>query len=277
MDGAAKICQFGSFLVSHWTHEDPWVVRLRSRVAANTGGGDPQATFKRVSFSDLTAESSISRHPFAEKLQVSTRPPESWWRLLGERRMKKSGLKCSVQKIKIMASDPVTSWQIDGETMQAVTDFIFLGLKITADSDCSHEMNRHLLLGRKAMTNLDSVLKSRDITLPTKVHLVKDMVFPVVMYGCENWTIKKTEHQRIDAFELWWWRRLLRVPWIARRSNQSILKETTQVFIGRTNVEAEAPILWPLDIESQLIGKDPGAGKDWGQKEKGVTEDEMVG
>ena len=191
--------------------------------------------------------------------------------------MKKSGLKCSVQKIKIMASDPVTSWQIDGETMQAVTDFIFLGLKITADSDCSHEMNRHLLLGRKAMTNLDSVLKSRDITLPTKVHLVKDMVFPVVMYGCENWTIKKTEHQRIDAFELWWWRRLLRVPWIARRSNQSILKETTQVFIGRTNVEAEAPILWPLDIESQLIGKDPGAGKDWGQKEKGVTEDEMVG
>ena len=124
-----------------------------------------------------------------------------------------------------MASCPITPWQIDGETMETVTDFIFLGLKITADGDCSYEIKRHLLLGRKAITNLDSILKSRDITLPTKVHLVKAMVFPVVMYGCESWTIKKAEHWRIDAFELCYWRRLLRVPWAARRSNQSILKE----------------------------------------------------
>ena len=125
----------------------------------------------------------------------------------------------------IMASSPIISWQLDGETMQTVTDFIFLGSKITEDDDCSHEIKRSLLLGRKAVTNLDSILKSRDITLLTKVHLVKAMVFPVVMYGCESWTIKKAKHQRIDAFELWCWRRLLRVPWTARRSNQSILKE----------------------------------------------------
>ena len=124
-----------------------------------------------------------------------------------------------------MASEPITSWQIDGETMETVRDFILGGSKITADGACSHEIKRWLLLGRKAMTNLDSILKSRDITLPTKVHLVKAMVFPVVMYGCESWTIKKAECQRIDAFEMWSWRRLLRVPWTARRSNQSILKE----------------------------------------------------
>ena len=124
-----------------------------------------------------------------------------------------------------MASCPITSWQIDGETMETVTDFIFLGFKITADGDCSQEIKRRLLLRRKAMTNLDSILKSRDITLPTKVHLVKAMVFPVVMYGCESWTIKEAEHWRIDAFALWCWRRLLRVPWTARRSNQSVLKE----------------------------------------------------
>ena len=124
-----------------------------------------------------------------------------------------------------MASSPNTSWQIDGETTEAVTDFIFLDSKITADGDCSHEIKRCFLLGRKAMTNLDSMLKSRNITLPTKVHLVKAMVFPVVVCGCESWTIKKAEHQRIDAFELWGWRRLLRVPWTARRSNQSILKK----------------------------------------------------
>ena len=127
--------------------------------------------------------------------------------------------------MKIMASGPITSWPIDGETMETVTDFILGGSKITTGGDCSHEIKRHLLLGRKAMTNLDSMLKSRDITLPTKVHLVKAMVFPVVMYGCESWIIKKDEHQRIDAFELWCWRRLLRVPWTARRSNQSILKD----------------------------------------------------
>ena len=134
------------------------------------------------------------------------------------------GLKLNIQKTKIMASVPITSWQIDGET---VADFIFGGSKITADDDGSHEIKRCFLLGRKAMTNLDSILKSRDITLPTKLRLVKAMVFPVVMYGCESWTIKKAEHQRIDAFELWCWRRLLRVPWTARRCNQSILKETS--------------------------------------------------
>ena len=137
----------------------------------------------------------------------------------------KVGLKLNIQKAKIMASDPITSWHIDGETMETVTDFIFLGSKITAYGDCSHETKRCLLLGRKVMTNLDSILKSRDITLPTKVHLVKAMVFQVVMYGCESWTIKKAEHRRIDAFELWCWRRLLRVLWTVRRSNQSILKE----------------------------------------------------
>ena len=134
----------------------------------------------------------------------------------------KVGLKLNIQNMKIMASGPITSWEIDGET---VADFIFLGSKITADGDCSHEVKRCSLLGRKVVTNLDSILKSRDITLPTKVCLVKATVFPVVMYGCESWTVKKTECRRIDAFELWCWRRLLRVPWTARRSNQSILKE----------------------------------------------------
>ena len=137
----------------------------------------------------------------------------------------KAGLKLNIQKTKIMASSPITSWQIDGETLETVSDFTFWGSKITADGDCSHEIKRRLLLGRKVMTNLDSILKSRDITLPTMVHLVKAMVFPVVMYGCESWTVKKAECQRIDAFELWCWRRLLKVPWTARRSNQSILKE----------------------------------------------------
>ena len=132
------------------------------------------------------------------------------------------GLKLSIQQTKIMASGPITSWEIDGET---VADFIFLGSKITADGDCSHEIKRRLLLGRKVMTNLDSIFKSRDIILPTKVPLVKAMVFPVVMYGCESWTVKKAEHRRIDVFELWCWRRLLRVPWTSRRSNQSLLKE----------------------------------------------------
>ena len=137
----------------------------------------------------------------------------------------KAGLKHNIQKTKIMTSGPITSWQIDGETMEAVTNFIFLSFKITADGDCSHEIKRHLLLGRKVMTNLDSILKSRDITLPTEVCLVKALVFPVVTYGCESWTIKIAECQRIDAFELRCWRRFLRVCWTARRSNQSILKE----------------------------------------------------
>ena len=137
----------------------------------------------------------------------------------------KVGLKLNIQKMKIMASGPITSWEIDGERVGTVSDFIFSGSKITADGDCSHEIKRCLHLGRKPMTHLDSILKSRDITLPTKVHLVKAMVFPMVMYGCENWTVKKAEHPRVDAFELWCQRRLLRVPWTARRLSQSILKE----------------------------------------------------
>ena len=139
----------------------------------------------------------------------------------------KVGLKLNIQKMKIMASGPITSREIDGETVETVSDFIFRGSKITADGDCSHEIKRCLLLGRKVMTNLDSVFKSRDITLPTKVCLVKAIVFPVFTYGCESWIVKKAERRRIDALELWCWRRLLRVPWTARRSNQSILKETS--------------------------------------------------
>jgi len=147
----------------------------------------------------------------------------------------KAGLKLNIQKTKIMASGPITSWQIDGKTMETVRDFIFLGSRITVDGDCSHEIKRYLFLGRKAVTNLDSILKSRDITLLTKVHLVKAVVFPVAMYGCESWTIKKAERQRIDALELWCWKRVLRVPWTAGRSNQSI-----RMFIGRTDAQALA-------------------------------------
>ena len=153
----------------------------------------------------------------------------------------KVGLKLTIQKTKIMASGPITSWQIYGETVETVADFIFLGSKITADGDCSHEIKRRLVLGRKLMT---SILKSRDITSPTKVHLVKAMVFPVVMYGCESWTVKKAEHQRTDAFELWCWRRFLRVPWTARRSTQSTLKEISPGIFGRNDAKAETPVLW---------------------------------
>ena len=153
----------------------------------------------------------------------------------------KADMKLSIQKTKIMASGSIISWEIDGETMETVTDFISGGSKITADGDCSHEIKRCLLLRRKAMTNLDSILRSRDITSPTKVCPVKAVVFPVVMYGCESWTIKKAEHQRIDAFELWCWKRLLRVPWTAKRS---------RLFIGRTDAKAEDPILWPPDGKS---------------------------
>ena len=163
--------------------------------------------------------------------------------------------------------------------MEIVTDFNLGGPKITAGSDCRCEIKRYLLLGRKAVTNLDNMLKSRDHTLSTKVHLVKAMVFPVVSYGCESWTIKKVEWQRIDAFELWCWRRLLRVPCSVRRSNQSILKEISPEysFIGRTVAEAETPILWPPDVKSWLIGKDSDARKDWRQENKETTEAEMVG
>ena len=140
---------------------------------------------------------------------------------------KKANLKLNIQQTKIIASSPITSWEIDGQTVETVSDFILGGSKITADGDCSHEIKRHLLFGRKAMTNLDSILKSRDITLPTKVHLVKAMIFPVVMYGCESWTVKKADHGRIDTFELWCWRSFWRVCWTARRSNQSILREVS--------------------------------------------------
>ena len=159
----------------------------------------------------------------------------------------KVGLKLNIQTTKIMASGLITLWQVDGET---VTDFIFLGSKITADGDCSHEIKRCLLLGRKVMTNLDSMLKSRDITLPTEVHLVKAMVFPVVMYECESWTIKKAERRRIDAFELWFWRRLLRDPWTARRSNQSILKEISPECSLEGLMLKPKPIFWPSDAKN---------------------------
>ena len=163
----------------------------------------------------------------------------------------KVGLKLNIQKTKIMASGPITSWQIDGEKMETVADFIFLGSNITADGDCSHEIKRCLLLGRKNMTNLDNIFKSRDITLPTKVCLVKSMVFPVVTYGCESWTVKKAERRRIDAFQLWCWRRLLRVPWTARRSNQSVLKETSPgCSLEGLMLNLKTPTLWPPDVKS---------------------------
>ena len=172
----------------------------------------------------------INNLRYADDNTLISESKEELKRLLMKEESEKAGLKLNIQKTKIMACGPITSWKIDGETMETVTDFLFLGSQITADGDCSHEIKRHLFLGRKAMTNLDSILKSRDIILPTKIHLVKAMVFPVVIYGCENWTIKKAEHQRINAFELWCWRRLLRVPWTARRSNQSILKEISPEY-----------------------------------------------
>ena len=166
----------------------------------------------------------------------------------------------------------------NGETVETVSDFILGGSKITTNGDCSHEIKRHLLLGRKVMTNIDSIFKSRDITLPTKVCLVKAMVFPVVMYGCESWTVKKAECQRIDAFELWCWRRLLRVPWTARRSNQSILKEISPgISLEGMMLKLKLQYFWPPHVKSWLIEKDPDAGRVWRQEEKGATEGEMAG
>ena len=177
-----------------------------------------------------------------------------------------------------MASGLITSWQIDGETVETVADFIFLGSKITADGDCSHEIKRCLFLGRKVMTNLDSILKSTDITLSTKVHLVKAMAFLVVMYGCQSWTIKKAERWRIDAFELWCWRRLLRVPWTARRSNQSILKEICPgCSLEGLMLKLKLQYLGHLIRRTDSFEKTLFAGKDWRQEEKGMTEDEVVG
>ena len=175
-----------------------------------------------------------------------------------------------------MASGPITSWQIDGETMETVTDFIVLGSKIIADGDCSDEIER-LLLGRKAMTNLESIFKSRDNTFPTKVHIVKAMVFPIVMYGCENWIIKKADHWRIDAFELWSWRRLLRALWTARRSNQSILKEISPEYsLEGLILKLKLQYFGHVMQRSDSFGKNADAGKDWRQKEKGAAENEIV-
>ena len=164
--------------------------------------------------------------------------------------MEKVCLKLNIQKTKIMASCPITSWEIDGETMETVSDFILGGSKITADGDCSHEIKRHLLLGRKVMTNLDSILKSRDITLATKVHLAKAIVFPIVMYGCESWTIKKAERRRIDAFELWCWRRLLRALDCKEIQPVHSKRDQPWVFFGRNDAKAETPVLWPPHAKS---------------------------
>ena len=165
----------------------------------------------------------------------------------------KISLTLNIQKTKIMAASPITSWQIEGGKVETVTDFIFFGSKITVDNDCSHGIRRCLLVARKVLTN--SIFKSRDMTFPTKVCIVKAMVCPVVRYVCKSWTITKAEHQRIDTFKLWYWRRLLRVPWTTRESNQSILKEII-IITGRTDAEAKALILWPPDVKSRLTGKD---------------------
>ena len=190
----------------------------------------------------------------------------------------KADLKLNIQKTKIMASGPITSWQIDGKTVETVRDFISWAPKITADGDCSHEIKIRLLLVRKVMTSLDSVLKSRDITLPTRVHLVKARIFPVVVYGCESWTIEKAECQRTDAFELWYWRRLLRVPWNARRSNQSILKEISPEYsleglMLKLKLQYFGHLMWRTDSFEKILMK----GKIERQEEKGKTKDEMAG
>ena len=203
--------------------------------------------------------------------KVKRNKKASWWKW--KRRMKKFGLKLNIQKTKIMASGPITSWEIDGETVETVSDFIFGGSKITADGDCSHEIKRRLLLGRKVTTNLDSILKSRDITMPTKVYLVKAMVFPVVVYGCESWTVKKAEHRRIDAFELWCWRRLLRVPWTARRSNQSILKEISpgcslEVMMLKLKLQYFGHLIRSVDSleKTLMLGGIGGRKRRWRQR-----------
>ena len=188
----------------------------------NAGLGEAQAGIK-------IARRNINNLRYADDTTLMAESEEELKSLLMKVKVESEnvGLKCNIQITKIKLSGPITSWEIDGETVERVSDFICLGSKITADGDCSHEIKRRLLLGKKVLTNLDSILKSRDITLLTKVYLVKATVFPVVMFGCESWTVKKAEYRRIDTFELWCWRRLLRVPWTARRCNQSILKETS--------------------------------------------------
>ena len=233
------------------------------------------STFKR-SFEEFVGEKLVSPTCF---YTILTNYGRKWTKEPLDKKVKgdseKVGLKLNIQKTKIMTSSSITSWQIDRETMETVRDFIFLGSKIAADGDCSHEIKRRLLLGRKAMTNLDSILKSREITLATNVHVVKAMVFPVVMYGCESWTVKKAEYQRIDSFELWYW--TLESP-LGCREIQPVNPKGSQfwVFIGRTDTEAETPVVWSPDVKNRFIWKDPVAGKDWRQEEKGMTEDEMV-
>ena len=247
----------------------PWLFNFYAEyIMRNPGLDEAQAGIK-------IAGRNISNLRYADDTTFMAESEEELKSLLMKVKEKseKVGLKLTIQKTTIIASGPTTSWEIDGETVEMVSNFIFWGSKITADGDCIHEIKRCFLPGKKVMTNLDSILKSRDITSSTKVHLVKAMVFPVVMYGCESWTIKKAEHRRIDDFQLWCWRRLLRVSWTVRRSNQSILKEISpgSSLEGLIDAEAETPILWQPDAKNWLIWKDPGAGKDWGQEEKGTT------
>ena len=202
----------------------------------------------------------------------------------GERGEWKGWLKNQLHKTKVMASSPITSWEINGETVETMEGFIFLGSKITADSDWSHEIKRHLLLGRKTMTNLGSILKSRDITLLTKMHIVQAMVFPVVMYGCDSWNIKKTEHRRTDVFKLWCWRSLLRVPWTERRSNQSILKEINPEYsleglMLKLKHQYFGHLIWRANSleKTQMLGKIEVRRKDWREEKKGMIKDETVG
>ena len=200
--------------------------------------------------SRLHGEISICRYADDTTLMAESKEELKSLLMKVKEKSEKVGLKLNIQKTKIRAYGPITSWQIDGQIVETVRDFILGGSKITTDGNCSHEIKRCMLLGRKAMTNLDSRLKSRDITLQTKVHLVKAMVFPVVMYGCESWILKKAEHQRIDAFELWCWRRLLRVPWTARRSNQFIIKEINPEYSLEGLMLKQTPILWPPDVKN---------------------------
>ena len=212
----------------------------------NTGLEETQAEIK-------SAGRNINNLRYADDTTLMAESEEELKSLLMKvkQESEKVGLKLNIQKTKIMAAGPITSWEIDGETVEMVSDFIFWGSKITADGDCSHEIKRCLHLGRKVMTNLDSIFKGRDVTLQTKVHLVKAMAFPVVTYGCESWTVKKAQCRRIDAFELWCWRRLLRVPWDCKEI-QPVHSKGYQpwVFLGRTDAEAETPIFWPAHVKS---------------------------
>uniref|UniRef100_A0A8B9YZP6 RNA-directed DNA polymerase n=1 Tax=Bos mutus grunniens TaxID=30521 RepID=A0A8B9YZP6_BOSMU len=242
-------------------------------IMRNAGLEETQAGIK-------TARRNINNLRYADDTTLMAESEEDLKSLLMKVKVEseKVGLKLNIQTTKIMASGPTTSWEIDGETVETVSDFIFLGSKITADGDCSHEIKGHLLLGRKVMTNLESIFKSRDITLPRKVRLVKAMVLPVVMYGCESWTVKKAECLRIDAFELWCWRRHLRVPWTPRRSNQSILKEISPgISLEGMMLKLKLQYFGHLVQRVDSLEKDSDAGRGWGQEEKGTTEDEMAG